>query len=384
MGPRRPGRHAWRLAAACVAAGWSGAGAWSRVGHERVARIAQELLQGRHKDQIRTMIHGDLVELAGWEQTMTEKFKETDALHWHRQEPEWTCGRLQADKSADLRHLGDSGGKIACDGKSAESGSLFCALAYFFEHFAHDALLRAYPEPKDPIKTPAKLAPLQHLTSAEQTPAHYLRWLAILVGDLHQPLHWLRENDYGRSIKLIYQDQEHTLLSFWEDYLPRYLPPMPTAEHLKKEYENRAPGWWDKLPTELFRDWAKETAEVICDSVYAPMEVNHADGTRQIDQPFKLEEEIFQRWRRLAQDMTTLGGQRLAFVLNDIVEHKKHKAAHREGRGRGHRKHSWTSGFVINLVIAAVVVPGLLLLLRLHAGAGGPSILRLFRQHLKM
>mmetsp|Transcript_68954 Transcript_68954/g.200045 ORF Transcript_68954/g.200045 Transcript_68954/m.200045 type:complete len:120 (-) Transcript_68954:10-369(-) len=118
--------------------------------------------------------------------------------------------------------------------------------------------------------------------------------------------------------------------------------------------------------------------------VYAAMEVNHADGTRQIQQPFQLEEEVYQRWRSMAQDMTTLGGQRLAFVLNEIVEHKKHKAAHREGRGRGHRRRSWSRSLAINAGIAAVLVPSMLMLLRWHAAGGSQVIDRLFRVHLKM
>merc|ERR550514_744354 len=104
---------------------------------------------------------------------MTGKFPDTDPLHWHRQEPEWTCGSRGG--------LGDKEGHIRCDAPSAEKGSLFCALAYFFEHFAHDALLKEYPAPTEPIGTPQTLPMLEKVPSNETTPAHFLRWLAILV-----------------------------------------------------------------------------------------------------------------------------------------------------------------------------------------------------------
>jgi len=329
------------------------------------------------------MMHGDLVALSDWEKTMTKKLPETDALHWHRQQPEWTCAGLGKNAPPDLQHLGDKAGHIKCDGHGAESGSLFCALAWFFEHFAHDALLKAYPTPEVPIGTPKSLAALSKIPSSERKPSHYLRWLSILLGDLHQPLHWLREKDYGREIKVIYKEEEYTLLSFWEEYIPRHLSTMPSSSTLKDEYNSRSQAWLHTLPTELFRDWAKETAETVCNQVYGAMEVNHADGTRQIDSPFQLNDELFQRWLSIANRLTTLGGQRLAFVLNDIIEHKKHKAALKEGRGRHHRKKNWAANLGTNAGIAVIVVPSLLFGFRMHLSSGGPSILRLLGQHLK-
>merc|ERR1719210_2851002 len=115
---------------------------------------------------------------------MTKSYPETDTLHWHHQDPEWTCGGRGG--------LGDKEGHVRCDGHGAENGSLFCALAFFFEHFAHDALLKEFPKPKEPIGTPASLQALEKVPTSDQTPSNFLRWLVILVGDLHQPLHWLR------------------------------------------------------------------------------------------------------------------------------------------------------------------------------------------------
>merc|ERR1712232_1364774 len=97
------------------------------------------------------------------------------------------------------------------------------------------------------------------------------------------------------------------------------------------------PEWENKVPTELFRDWAKEVAEKVCSEVYAPMTVNHADGTR-IDSPFALTDELFGKWVTLAEDLIAIGGERLAFVLNEIIEHKRHRDAHREGRALPSRK----------------------------------------------
>mmetsp|Transcript_142058 Transcript_142058/g.345082 ORF Transcript_142058/g.345082 Transcript_142058/m.345082 type:complete len:413 (-) Transcript_142058:60-1298(-) len=400
-----------RVLFVCVAWCWRTSSAWSVQGHLRVAEVAQLVMKERPLQKIGRMLHGSLVDFANWEQNMTTKHPETDALHWHRQNPEWTCGVLSGKQSKTdnvdqykapnfdeskglqggiiqhvsdmiVRRLGDKSGHIRCDDHAAESGSLFCALAYFFEQFAHDALLREFPKPKEPIGTPTKLLALAKFKHNELKPYHYLRWLAILIGDLHQPIHWLREYNYGRDIKVMFRGNEHTLFSIWEELIPQNLAaPMP-SKLLVKQYEQQAPAWWDKMPPELFREWAKEMAQVVCQQVYTPMEVNGTDGTSAIETPFKLEEDLFGKWVQLGRDFTTLGGVRLAYVLNEILEHKKHKTAHKEGRGRHHRHRNWSRSLAINAGITAVVAPLLLLAFRLHLNGGGVS-LRSFVAHLK-
>merc|ERR1719188_2238060 len=93
-----------------------------------------------------------------------------------------------------------------------------------------------------------------------------------------------------------------------------------------KDYGRGAAIWQQKVPTELFRDWAKEAAEKVCTDVYAPMTVNHADGTR-VESPFTLSDSLFESWVKMAEALMTQAGERLAFVLNDIIEHKRHKDA---------------------------------------------------------
>eukprot|EP00927_Polykrikos_kofoidii_P087018 TRINITY_DN9931_c0_g1_i1.p1 TRINITY_DN9931_c0_g1~~TRINITY_DN9931_c0_g1_i1.p1 ORF type:complete len:405 (-),score=48.99 TRINITY_DN9931_c0_g1_i1:50-1198(-) len=335
--------------------------AWSPLGHERIARIAQELLQGKKRDQIRTMQHGDLVDLSIWEKNMTQLFPDTDVLHWHHQNPEWTC----------MSRLGDKEGHIRCDGHGAEAGSLFCALAYFFESFSHNKIMEAYPAPHEPINTPKSLLALGKVPATYLKPSSYLRWLGILIGDLHQPLHWMRDHDYGRKVTVKWENKEYSLLSFWEDFLPSQVTsPIPAMEVLEAKYKERVVDWKHKVPTELFREWGMETAEHVCE-VYTKMEKNHADGSRGIDPVVHLTQDMYTQWRRMYEDRTVMAGQRLAFVLLDILDHKKHHHAHQEGRGlhlRAALKKRWRQNFLVNLGIGCVNIPLLLLGFRLHAG----------------
>lgn len=214
----------------------------------------------------------------------------------------------------------------------------------------------------------------------KHTPSHYLRWLVLLIGDLHQPLHWLREHNYGADLKVRYEGKEFTLLEFWEKELPKRFHELPSVEHMENKYKARVSGWEHQLPTELFREWAKETADVVCHQVYAAMEVKQDDGSRKIqkDKVFELPPEIFLRWLDLAQDLTELGSQRLAFVLLDVLEHYKHKQHHKDGRGRHHHIHkhrsTWLQNLGKNAGIAAILVPALLISLCLLERRGARPV----------
>lgn len=356
--------------------------AWSTEGHSRMNRMAQSLLKGKHRDQVRTMLHGDVVDLSDWEQKTAGPYPHTNLLHWHRQTPEWTCST----------GLGIQG-KLHCDGKEASLDSILCVVGATFRKYAHDALLLAFPKSHDPLWPLEPGVNWMEVVQQYTTDDHFekvfasksteLRWLVTLLGDLHQPLHLLREHDYGRDITIVYQSQEHTLLSFWEDFIPAHLPPGPAQADLDSAYAEHSAAWSQKVPTDLFRDWAREAAEIAC-RVHQDLEVNHKDGTRTIGPKVELGEKVFLGWLKLAEEMTTRGAQRIAFVLLDLIEHRKHALAQKDGRGRRHRHIRYFHNFGTNLAIAAVLVPGLLAALRWHGRTGGPSLVRLLLRHLKV
>eukprot|EP00747_Dinoflagellata_sp_TGD_P112817 gnl/TRDRNA2_/TRDRNA2_171564_c0_seq1.p1 gnl/TRDRNA2_/TRDRNA2_171564_c0~~gnl/TRDRNA2_/TRDRNA2_171564_c0_seq1.p1 ORF type:complete len:409 (+),score=89.56 gnl/TRDRNA2_/TRDRNA2_171564_c0_seq1:40-1266(+) len=399
--------RAWLL---CAVVQWRVATAWSPASHERIARIALSILKEKQVAQIQKMLGGDLVSLSTWEKEMTEKHPATDILHWHRQSPEWTCEATPSINAAQteiqkrnasgqifmnvsnvfsslstvLRALGGNDKHIQCDDKTAEEGSLYCALAYFFYHFAHDALLKEYSPPYRPINVPEKLPTLEKLQSVELTPKHYLRWLVILIGDLHQPLHWLREHDYGREVKVIYKGEKYTLLNFFEEIVPKKLPAKLRTEELKGVYARKRPQMLARTPPELFRDWAKEVAGALCTRVYAPMEVTHANGTMKIDKidGFEVSDDTFNKWLKIIEDNIDSAGVRLAYVLTDILEHRRHKIYHKEGRVRAHMR-GWKKHWKKNLIIAVILVPSILGLLTVHERSGGLSITDLIRANVK-
>ncbi|CAK9085731.1 Nuclease S1 [Durusdinium trenchii] len=143
----------------------------------------------------------------------------------------------------------------------------------------------------------------------------------------------LAEQAYGAEVKLVFRGEQYTLLQFWEEYLPKHLPEIPQISTLDLEYGAQYHQWGDRLPPELFREWGGEMSEQVCNEIYGPMYVNHGDGSRSIESPFQLSEELFSRWTKLAEKLIHEGGERLALVFLDIIEHRRHKAAQKEGRG---------------------------------------------------
>lgn len=177
-----------------------------------------------------------------------------------------------------------------------------------------------------PVDLPEEFTALHDVPLDMHTPVQYLRWLVALIGDLHQPLHWLRTHSYGKSVTLLHKGEQYSLLSLWEEYIPHNLPPVQTKDQLRAQYQELIPSWRHKNPLDLFHIWAEEVAAIVCGEVYGKLEVNHADGTRRLETPVHLTQSMLEDWIRLADRLTALAGQRLAFLFADMIRHKKHKS----------------------------------------------------------
>jgi len=399
--------------------------AWGTAGHEHVGRIAEGLLHGKHKDQIRSLMHADPEDAARFEADMTAKYPETTGLQFHRQTPEWTCSKPVE-------------GKLAC-GTNIDQSSIYCAAIWFFEQFAHDALLEGL-QPQVTVGTITKPRLVSEIPSNELQQSHLLRWLMVLLTDMHSPMHIQRQWDYGRDIEVKFRGETYTLYQFWEDYLPNHLlGPRPSSDgssKLDKAYSKETEKWGSLRHEDLFSRWAVNSAQKLCESVYAPIMTHDRNGDYIVEKGYEISEELFQKWASLAEEMLTLAGEHLAYVFNEIIEHKRHKDAAEDGRGLPSRQSvvgvmeadepmvvqaaksakpasvaatssvdknsaptqrkvaarqlilvqqaSYRWHFIWNLGIAAFVVPALLLGFRWHLRIGGGSLLRLGKEHLKL
>lgn len=347
------------LAFLLLARGWMSAHAWGKTGHQRINIIADSLLSDKKREKIKAMLKKDIVAISNLE----SKPKATNflPLRFHSQNPRWTC-------NTEIGHKG----LLVCDNKAAKIDSIFCAMAYFFDEFAHKELLLEFPQPDaGPIFTPRSIPGIVD----QDVPEHVdLMWLINLLGDLHQPLHWFEEQNYGKDVNVIYNGQRMTLWDLWEIEIPQQLPKTASIETLQKDYKQFRSDWRLHHPDELFRTWAKEAAEKVCTEVNRELQQHHADGSTTIPDPFEVSEALMQRWVKVADKLMLEAGERTAFILRDILMHTKSARLHKEGRGMHHRHKNVGVSLAKNLGVGLVVVPGLIALFSFHLRIGGPTL----------
>lgn len=283
----------------------SRAAAWSVDGHMIIAHIAESLMKAKHRERIANMLRGGLADLSNWEATSVGSWPGAASLHRHWERPPWTCASRNPPSCA------------AEDG----AGSLLCALAFFFEHL-HVA--EKYPPSKHSANLPKTLRDLATVPSDMLTPVQYLRWLVILIGDLHQPTHWMQTHEYGQSVALEHGGHRCSLSSFWEDYIPKALGSSNLSKLSLPKNQDRLSRWRGKTPVDLFFEWASDEAGVACSEVLLKLEVNHADGSRRLNEITKVTSGMESEWIRIAEDRFILAGQRVAFLLTNMLKHKRH------------------------------------------------------------
>mmetsp|Transcript_47692 Transcript_47692/g.153466 ORF Transcript_47692/g.153466 Transcript_47692/m.153466 type:complete len:231 (-) Transcript_47692:115-807(-) len=188
---------------------------------------------------------------------------------------------------------------------------------------------------RQPLNAPVELQSLADVPESLLDSPRILRWLIILLGDLHQPLHWLRGDfDYGRAIEVAWEGKRSTLLDFWEDVLPRRAAAaLPLAETFAREFQEKAMTWGYYTPPELFRMWAQESAGLACSEVYGPLRLDDVGGARNASGPIELTPELVDRWSALCQTTAVRAAEHLAFLLEDVLEHRHGRANARGGRG---------------------------------------------------
>lgn len=345
-----------------LCARWSSAGAWSPHGHKNIAKIAHQFLKDSPRGKkdirrIRDMFGGDLEEFVNFEQDVLIKSKITKEANWHRQSPEWTCST----------GIG-SNGKLFCDGAAADYLSLLCIVADTFNQYTHDGLLEHFDPPeKSLFLDPTAKKQMEtwihylHQEGDGQATKSELRTLQILIGDMHQPLHWLAKNDYGEKVTVTFRGKKHTLRSFWEEYIPKHVEIKPMELSRSGGIERGAARYGNY--EDKFVAWTKEVSKKACTDI---------DGVVGETNQFEVTEEQFQKWLELAKDLTLKAGNRLATVLYAILEHKKSKEHEKHGRGflHDHALFHKGRGIGTNICVAVVLVPALLLFFVWHDSEG--------------
>jgi len=318
---------------------------------------------------------------------MLKKYPSIEPLHFHNQHPEWTCNLMLQKESV-----------VKCNTSVAEEGSLVCALAYFYDRYSHDPLKLAFPRSKLAADMPTLLKVLSPISETDQTSVNELRWLISLIGDVHQPLHILKEHNYGKDVKVTYKDKEYTLYSFFEEELPKQLPQEIDVKKAKGGFEKAKKRFVWNRAHELFSMWARESALGLCGQVYAKLAGvetqklrDNEDIARELGKkwknnttPFVIDDALFAHFSKMVDDLTLVAGARVAAVLHDVLLHEDHKHAEGHGQGRFHRMAIRTpDAMLVNFLIGGPVAGVLVFVLLWHESGCNLNFLRGNRADMK-
>ncbi|CAK9023932.1 Endonuclease 4 (AtENDO4) (Deoxyribonuclease ENDO4) (Single-stranded-nucleate endonuclease ENDO4) [Durusdinium trenchii] len=340
--------------------------AWDKDGHEAIGMTTMSALDTSAVAQVKHLMGGkDAADVAAWAHKVNKKYPWTTELHFQRQ-PSTRCEKAQIDDCKDNR-------------------CLMKAILYFYGRLTGKDLGVEITWP-DGVKL---------------TDADCVKYLINLLGDMAQPLHFgTADTDMGRNITVLFRDKKTTLFDVWDKEITQsviknephfWWGGWTHVQRTRVEYE-RDSEQFKKEHESLLNRWADESAKFMCSSVYRNP-ITGKQITEELDENgvFRLNEQLYDIWKREMFSKMLVAGARVAIVLNSILHHREGQlhagtaVSHLEGeeeeeessskvlKGRRadipHRQHiRGFPAFLLNLFIGSIALFCFLVLMRLWAG----------------
>ncbi len=236
--------------------------AWGKLGHRIVGEIAERNIDSKTKKAFQELLETeDLARASTWaDEIRSEPKTWGHTFPWH--------------------YVSIPDGKSYFDQKRVKEGDVI------------EALFRL----EDVIRD-TKLPKLERVNA--------LRLYIHFLGDLHQPLHVGRSEDYGGNrVKLGWFKRETNLHSIWDDELIKF------EELSYTEYST----WLNKFSDEEKKDWVKGT---YLDWAKESQELREKVYDTKVE---NLSYEYHYNVKKIFEERLKKGGLRLAFMLNRIFK----------------------------------------------------------------
>uniref|UniRef100_A0A7S1PLT7 Aspergillus nuclease S(1) n=1 Tax=Alexandrium catenella TaxID=2925 RepID=A0A7S1PLT7_ALECA len=276
------------------------AAAWDKDGHEAIGMTTMSALEIASVTQVKRLMHGrDAVDVAAWAHKVNKKYPWTVELHYQRQ-PAGRCGSKDEEKKpADLTSCPDN----RC---------LVKGLKHFYGRLVGKPLVE--------INWPAGM---------KLTDADAVKFLINLMGDLHQPLHFGRDTDnLGRNITVLFRNKKMSLYDMWDhEIAATVMKDSPGfwwggwthVQRTRVEYEKDGLQW-KKDGVKMIETWADETSKYLCESVYRNPLTSRSILDELEDGVFRVDENLYEVWKREMLIKMLVAGARTAIVLNSILQ----------------------------------------------------------------
>mmetsp|Transcript_64722 Transcript_64722/g.192875 ORF Transcript_64722/g.192875 Transcript_64722/m.192875 type:complete len:357 (+) Transcript_64722:3-1073(+) len=263
-------------------------------------------LEGGPVAQVKRLMHGrDAVDVAAWAHKVSKKYPWTVELHYQRQPATRCADKDLSKKPADLSYCPDN----RC---------LVKGLKHFYGRLVGKPLLD--------INWPAGM---------KLTDADCVKFLINLIGDLHQPLHFGSEqDDLGRNITVLFRGRKTSLYDMWDHEITQtvmrdspgfWWGGWTHVQRTRVEYEKDGQQWKTD-GVKMLERWADETSRYVCESVYR----NPLTGRSLLDDVkdgvLRVDENLFEVWKREMLVKILVAGARTAIVLNSILQQREAEA----------------------------------------------------------
>jgi hypothetical protein len=238
---------------------------WGSVGHQTIARIAENHLTDKSKQAIHQLLGTEsLVDVSNWADQVRSEQQYRYTAPWH-----------YLNLPAGLTYT-----QFSLKLLEPNQTNIFTAI------------LKCMAELKAP-------------TITNEQKVFDLKFLVHLVGDMHQPMHVSREEDKGgNTIQVRFDDRGTNLHSLWDSRLIDHQG--LTYADMAKQYDTATPSQIKQWQKDDLREWLWESYQ-ISSVLYAEVDKNN-----------KVDEKYYKDHLPIIEQRIEKGGIRLAGLLNSI------------------------------------------------------------------
>jgi len=254
-------------------------------------------LEGATVAQVKRLMHGrDAVDVAAWAHKVNKKYPWTTELHYQRQPADRCSSKELMKKPADLSNCPDN----RC---------LVKGLKHFYGRLVNQQTVD--------IEWPAGM---------KLTDADCVKYLINLMGDLHQPMHFAA----AENITVLFRGKESTLYDIWDKEITQavmrdnpgfWWGGWTHVQRTRVEYEKDGAALKED-GVKLLAKWADETANYLCDNIYKNPYTGRQISEELQNGVFRLQENLYELWKREMLSKMLVAGARTAIVLNAILDQR--------------------------------------------------------------
>lgn len=304
-----------------AAAGLAVAAAFDIDAHDAIGQTCTSAMDLEAIKQVKRLLGGqDASDAAGWGHQVDDTFPGVARMHF----------QVHDDRNGQP-WCGPAEGRVA---HCPDGVCLLNAIKHFYGKILSDEGRKTdYPAiDYDKVEKGVKF-----------TDADAVKMLINLLGDLHQPLHvGFASDDNGHATQVRFRGKQMTLYDFWDKGISEtireeeagfWLGGWTHVRAIRDEFEKDKEAWKRDGAFKSFERWLEETVQFACSVAYVhPAGPKLGGPNVEQGKVIDIDDGAYNAWKDKWLRQILLAGERVAIVLNDILDAKGAAKLH-EGTG---------------------------------------------------